>query len=102
MTSPSATAAPPRQAAHRPPPTDRRYSEQIHALVDVTTRAYLLGAAAIEAERVAPGSRPKEGETVRELLAEAIRDRFDEDPEAYGEAVRLGRIEMERRAASKA
>jgi hypothetical protein len=69
--------------------------------VDEQTRAYTLGAAILEARR-GGYARPREGEAVRELLAEAIRERFDEDPTAYTEAVKLGRAEMERRASGRA
>ena len=89
MTS-HATAAPPRTAA-------RRYSEQLHVLVDEQTRAYTLGLATLAAER-GGYARPKEGEEVRDLIDEAIARRFKADPDAYAAAVVRGRAVMAERA----
>lgn len=82
MTS-NATAAPARTAA-------RRYSEQLHTLVDVDTRAYTLGLAELAARR-GGYLRPKEGEEVRDLLDEAIARRYKADPDAYRQALIAGR-----------
>ena len=79
-------------------PGAQRYSEQIHVLVDPRMREYVLGRALVEA-RQGGYTRPKEGETTRELINEAIRARYDEDPEGYAAAVLAGRHEMERREA---
>lgn len=90
----TATAAPPRTAA-------RRYSEQLHVLVDEQTRAYTLGIATLAAES-GGYTRPKEGEEVRDLIDEAIATRYRKDPSAYAVAVERGRQVMaERLAASK-
>jgi hypothetical protein len=85
-----ATTAPPRTAA-------RRYSEQIHVLVDEQTRAYTLGLAALAAD--AGGyTRPREGEEVRDLLDEAIARRYKADPKTYAAAVQRGRTLMAERS----
>jgi hypothetical protein len=86
----AAVAAPTTTAA-------RRYSEQIHALVDRQTREYLIGLAGILA---AEGGydRPKEGEVIRTLLDEAIAKRYARDTAGYEHVVRAGRLELERRA----
>jgi len=75
----------------------RRFSEQVHALVDTQTRQYLLGVAAINAEQ-GNYSRPREGEVVRDLLDEAITREFKRDPRAYEAAVRRGRQVLAERA----
>lgn len=95
MTTQNATVAPPTltQAA-------RRYSEQIHALVDRPTREYTLGLA-ILAARADGYTRPKEGEAIRELLAGAIGAAYRKDPDAYEAAVLAGRAELEARAAER-
>ena len=85
------------------PPTTtaaRRYSEQIHALVDRQTREYLIGSALILAEE-GGYDRPKEGEVIRTLLDEAIGRRYTKDSAAYEHVVRVGRAELERRAESR-
>lgn len=86
----NATVAPPATTAAR------RYSEQIHALVDRQTREYLIGLAGILA---AEGGydRPKEGEVIRTLLDEAIGKRYAKDTAAYEQVVRIGRLELDRR-----
>lgn len=86
----NATAAPPRTAA-------RRYSEQLHVLVDEPTRAYVLGMAVLAAEE-GGYDLPKQGEQIRDLLDEAIAKRYRSDPAAYGAAVTRGRQEIESRA----
>lgn len=85
-----ATAAPTRTAA-------RRYSEQLHVLVDPQTRAYTLGLAVLAAEE-GGYARPKEGEAARDLLDEAIHRRYKANPREYAEAVEAGRQELERRS----
>jgi hypothetical protein len=78
----NATAAPSPTAA-------RRYSQQIHVLVEQPTRAVLLGLAALDAE--AGGyARLREGEVVRSLLEEAIQRLYETDPRRYNSAVRRG------------
>jgi hypothetical protein len=88
----TATVAPPMTTAAR------RYSEQIHALVDRQTREYLIGLAGILAEE-GGYDRPKEGEVIRTLLDEAIGKRYIRDTAGYEHVVRVGRAELERRAA---
>lgn len=75
----------------------RRFSQQVHALVDVQTREYLLGVAIENAEQ-GDYSRPREGEVVRDLLDDAITRAFRRDPRAYEVAVRKGRAELARRS----
>lgn len=82
-------------------PGAQRYSEQLHTLIDPRMREYVLGQALIEA-RQGGYTRPKEGETTRDLLNEAIRARYDADPDGYAAAVLAGRVEMERREAERA
>lgn len=87
----NATVAPPMTTAAR------RYSEQIHALVDRQTREYLIGLAQILA--VEGGyDRPKEGEVIRTLLDEAIGRRYAKDGHGYANVVRVGRQELDERA----
>lgn len=86
-----ATVAPRRMGARR------RYSEQVHVLVDEATRAYLLGVAVMEAEE-GGYERPREGEEVRGLLDEAILRRYEADPAGYAKAVTRGRQKMRERA----
>ncbi len=90
----NATGAPPRTAA-------RRFSEQLHVLVDEQTRAYILGMATLAAD--AGGyDRPREGEEVRDLLDEAIARRYKLSADQYAEAVERGRqvLEVRRREAN--
>lgn len=86
-----------------PPSTTaaRRYSEQIHALVDRQTRELIIGLAVLDAE-AGDYARPREGETIRNLLDEAISRLFRRDAEHYARAVRAGRRELARRAAEAA
>jgi len=83
--------APPQQSAAR------RYSQQVHALVDTQTRELLLGLA-IENAEAGDYSRPREGEVVRDLLDDAIARLWKRDPRAYERAVRRGRAELAERA----
>lgn len=90
-----ATAAPRRTGPRR------RYSEQLHTLVDVQTRAYILGLATIAA--AAGGyATPREAEETRDLLDEAIAARYETDPQAYVAAVERGQATMAERAWSAA
>lgn len=94
MTRNTATAAPPKTAAPR-------YSQHISLLVDTDMKAYTVGVATLAAD--AGGyTNPKEGEEVRELLAEAIAARYESDPKAYAAAVARGRRVLAERAAEKA
>lgn len=94
MTDLATTVAPPQQSAAR------RFGNQIHALVDDQTFAYIAGLAAINAET--EGIRPKQGETVRDLLDDAIIRAHRRDPEAYAAAVRRGRDVLARKRAAEA
>lgn len=75
---------------------DRRYSQQLHALVEEQTREYTLGLALIAAEEFGY-AKPREGEQVRDLLDDAIARAYKRDRDAYRNAVRLGRAELARR-----
>lgn len=87
----NATAAPPRTAA-------RRYSEQLHVLVDEQTRAYVVGLAVLAA-KAGGYDTPKQGEAIRELLDEAIAARYGEDAKTYQSALRHGRAALNARGA---
>lgn len=90
MTTDATTA--PRRTGPR-----RRYSEQLHTLVDLQTRAYILGLASLAAD--AGGyATPREAEETRDLLDEAIGARYNADPQAYAAAVERGRATMAERA----
>jgi hypothetical protein len=91
----SATVAPPTTTAAR------RYSEQIHALVDRQTREYLIGLAVVQAEEGGYDT-PKEGEVIRTLLDEAIGKRYGRDTGGYELVIRAGRAELARRAEARA
>lgn len=91
MTDLATTVAPPQQSAAR------RFSQQVHALVDTQTRELLLGLA-IENASAGGYARPREGEVVRELLDDAIARLWKRDPRAYERAVRRGRAELAERA----
>jgi hypothetical protein len=85
MTKHAIEVAPPRPSAAR-----GAYTEQLHVLVDVPTREYVLGLAD-QAARDAGYKFLRQGETIRELLAEAIIARHERDPAGYAEAVVRGR-----------
>lgn len=81
-----------------------RYSEGLHVLIDRPTRALILGLAIDRAEK-AGTDRPKEGETIRDLLVNALDDveralskRALADLRSKGEAA-LAEREAEKRAA---
>jgi hypothetical protein len=63
----------------------------------VQTRAYILGLAAMAADR-GGYALPREAEETRDLLDEAINRRYEADPEAYGVAVQRGEQVMAERA----
>jgi hypothetical protein len=87
MTTTHATAvAPPKLPAAR-----GAFTEQLHVMVDQQTREYVLGVADAVA-REAGYKFLRQGEIIRELLAEAIAARYERDPEAYEAAVRAGRL----------
>jgi hypothetical protein len=94
MTS-NATVTPPTNTAAR------RYSEQIHALVDRQTRELILGLALLDAES-GGYARPREGETIRTLLDDAIARLYRRDGDAYGAAVIRGRRELDDRERERA
>jgi hypothetical protein len=81
----TAAVAPPKAPAAR-----GAYTEQLHVLVDVPTRELILGLAD-EAAREAGYKFLRQGEAVRDLLAEAIAARYAADPEAYARQVLRGR-----------
>jgi hypothetical protein len=79
--------------------TAARYSESVHVLVDKPMRAVLLGLAELESRE--RGGRPKEGDTLRTLLEDAIGRLAHRERERYDEALRLGTAELDRRVAEK-
>lgn len=85
MTTDTATSRPLRRTGPR-----RRYSEQLHTLVDEQTRAYILGVADDTAEANGYATL-REAEETRELLDEAIAARYADDPGRYAAAVTRGR-----------
>jgi hypothetical protein len=90
-----ATTAPRRSMSAR-----RRFSEQLHTLVDEQTRAYILGMASLAA--AAGGyATPREAEETRDLLDEAIAARYEQNPRQYETAVKRGRKVMAARAAAR-
>lgn len=92
MTS-HATAAPPSTTAAR------RYSESMHVLVTRPVRELLVGLAVLDA--AAAGTRPREGEAIRDLLDSAIAELYASDPQKYTRAVRKGRQILRERDARK-
>lgn len=74
--------------------------QQVHVLVDLDTRAFTLGLAAIRSE--ATGRPPREGDAVRELLLDAITYFRQEQGAEYKRAMDLGHAELDRRSAAKA
>jgi hypothetical protein len=88
MTTPTAAVA--------PPPTARRYSEQLTTLVEEQARAYVLGKA-LEAAEDGGYTKPREAEVTRALLDEALARTAVRDPEGHARAVRRGRAELEHR-----
>jgi len=90
----SLAPAPPKTAA-------RRFSQSVSVLLDEQTRAYILGCA-VQAADKGGYARLKEGESLRDLLDEAIAARYDADPKAYTMALRAGRSVLAQRAAEAA
>lgn len=88
----NATAAPARTAA-------RRYSEQLHVLVDEQTRAYCVGLAVVAAKQGGYDT-PKQGEAIRDLLDEVIAARYEADSKSYRQALVAGRAFLAERAAA--
>lgn len=91
MTTPTTSAAPP------VPTAARRYTQQIHALVDEPTREWVLGLASLSADTTG-ANMPKEGETIRSILALAAIRAHEQDPAAYAQARAYGRAELARRS----
>jgi hypothetical protein len=86
MTTTATTAvAPPKTSAER-----GTYTKQLHVLVDEQTRDYVLGLAD-KVAREAGYKFLRQGEIVRELLAEAIAARYVDDPDSYVKHVLRGR-----------
>lgn len=86
MTTTATTAvAPPKTSAER-----GAYTEQLHVLVDMPTREYVLGLAD-KIAREAGYKFLRQAEAIRELLAEALLARYERDPEAYAAYVLKGR-----------
>jgi hypothetical protein len=83
--------------AGAPPAAQRRYPEQIHALVTRETRELLMGLALLDAGP----ARPREGETIRALLDDAITALYTADPKRYADAVRRGRKHLRTRDAER-
>ncbi len=76
----------------------RRYSEQIHALVERPVREVLVGLSILDAGN----ARPREGETIRDLLDFALRDLYEKDPKRYQAAGRKGRVALRQRDDARA
>jgi hypothetical protein len=95
MTTSNTAVAPPMTTAAR------RYSEQVHILVDTQTREYILGLALIAQDRTTL-KRPKEGEAARYLLDDAIAAAYRGDRKGYEQAVLRGREELARRKSEAA
>jgi hypothetical protein len=88
MTTRTAPVAAPQAAARA------KLTEQFTFLTDEATAQYIEGAA-----RLAAGdARPKTGEVIRDLIAEALVARYGDDTDAYARAVRAGRRELAQKA----
>jgi hypothetical protein len=85
MTKTVTEVAPPRPSAAR-----GAYTQHLSLLVDVPTREYILGLADAAAKE-AGYKFLRQGEIIRELLAEAIIARHERDPAGYAGAVVRGR-----------
>lgn len=84
-TNATTDVAPPKTPAGR-----GAYTEQLHVLVDMQMKEYVMGLAGQIAE--AAGYKfIRQGEAIRELLAAEVGRRYDADPEAYADLVRKGR-----------
>jgi len=85
MTNATEAVAPPRTPAAR-----GAFTEHVSLLVDVPTKEFILGVAS-EVATAAGYKFLRQGETVRDLLAEAIAARYAADPEMYARQVLRGR-----------
>lgn len=83
MTTPTMTAVP-------------YLDQQVHVLVDADTRAFTLGSAALAAKDT--GRPPREGDAVRQMLADVIADYRDNEAETYAAIMTAGRAELQKRA----
>jgi hypothetical protein len=83
MTTRTAPVAAPQAAARA------KLTEQFTFLCDEPTAHYIAGVAKL----AAGDARPKIGEVIRDLLAEAIVAHYNEDPKAYAAAIKAGRAE---------
>lgn len=94
-----ATSAPPAEPTSSAAP---RYSESLHVLIDEPTRAVVMGLAVIDARQAGPTVRPREGESIRNLLTLALGTIEQQAPGLYGKALEAGRTELAvREAAAK-
>lgn len=83
--STATTVAPPEA------PTSRgAYTEQLHVMVDVPTREYVIGAAATAA-RERGYKFLRQSEIIRDLIYRGLAAAYEDDQKAYAEAVILGR-----------
>lgn len=89
----SATSAPPTTTSAA------RYSESLHVLVDEPTRAVVMGLAVIAARVAGPEVRPREGESIRQLLESQLEYVRSQAPDLYARALTAGRAELAARAA---
>jgi|SRR6187402_2647449 len=87
MTTDAATTVAPPQ-----PPAERgaALTEQLHVLVDIETRQYVMGVAAQVAAR--RGYKYlRQSEVIRDLMYSALARAYQDDPVAFAEAVLKGR-----------
>lgn len=77
--------APPRSPGGR-----GSFKSQLHVLVDEDTRAYIVGLGALVA-REAGYTYVRQGEVIRDLLAEVLNARYEANPTDYRRAVTIGR-----------
>ncbi len=91
-----ATSAPPPSTSTTTP--GARYSESLHVLVDEPTRAVVMGLAVIAARQAGPDVRPREGESIRQLLESQLEHVREQAPDLYGRALVAGRMELTARA----
>lgn len=80
-------------------PVTAALSESLHVLIDEPTRAACMGLAVLAAQAIGPNVRPREGESVRNLLEERIGDIKVQAPTLYARAMAAGRAELAGRAA---
>lgn len=84
-TTATPAVAPPKTSAER-----GTYTQHLSLLVDEPTKEFILGTAEVVA-REAGYKFLRQGEVIRELLAEAIIARYEKDPAGYAAAVLRGR-----------